>query len=150
MHLRSSEDLEWQNVKKAVKQRDHSCRCCMCMTAAEKQKQSKYATMLQPTDCAHSAYATFSTHPDTRYNPDHIFLLCRSCHSSIDSHHSPVDGSLIKGGMNEEWYWWWRIKCCKNEEYDASKDYKQMYLDGQDYNKASQFNSIDDFVKAFL
>lgn len=149
MHLRSSEDAEWQNVKKAVKARDYACRCCSCMTASEKQEQAKHApkNMLVPSDCAHSAFATFSTHPETRYNPEHIFLLCRYCHSNIDSHHSPVDGSTIKNGMNEEWYWWWRIRSCKNEAFDKSKDYEQLY---KDVKPVKDYDTINDFLSKFL
>ncbi len=130
MHLRSAEDSRWQEVKRIVKERDNmTCRCCRCMTIKERaiKLENSNPAMLKPTDCAHSAAATFSTHPETRYDPDHIFFLCRSCHSNIDSHHSPVDGSVIQYGLNEEYYWWYRIKSGSTESFNTEIDYESKY-----------------------
>lgn len=128
MHRRSSDDAEWQKLKKECKERDGGeCRCCNILLPwewKERQQQNDFrANMTLPTDVAHCE--PVSLHLDKAYDINNVFFLCRWCHSHIDNFYSPVDGHQLD--VNEHWYWWTRIRYRKTFAYDKDIDYEDLY-----------------------
>lgn len=62
INSRSSNDLQWQEVKKKVRERDHyECRLCNCLTASEFTQSKKHIHLsFEPTDCAHVEAKSFN------------------------------------------------------------------------------------------
>ena len=107
---RSSEDIEWQELKSACRLRDHGlCRCCNILTPeerAERNKRQLPSYLFTPNDVAH--IEAVGGHVEKTYDLDNVVLLCRSCHSSLDSYESPVTGKSISSEEHDAW--WDRIK----------------------------------------
>lgn len=106
---RSSEDEQWQKVKKEVLERDGCfCRCCRIMTPSElgiRNKLNLPSYLFQILDPAH--YHSVGGHVEETYDIDNLFILCRPCHDALDSYRSPVTGKMISKEEHEEW--WQRI-----------------------------------------
>lgn len=113
---RSSEDEQWQKVKKEVLERDGCfCRCCRIMTPSElgiRNKLNLPSYLFQILDPAH--YHSVGGHVEETYDIDNLFILCRPCHDALDSYRSPVTGKMISKEEHEEW--WQRIINYKKAE----------------------------------
>lgn len=102
---RGVDDEKWQALKKKIRARDKSCRCCAILTPTEmvKFEMSKpYGPWLSILDCAHRH--PVSTHLDEAYNEDNVFLLCRAHHHRIDDFHDPVTDKPIDEAEHEKWW----------------------------------------------
>ena len=127
MHRRSSEDKEWQKTKEAVDKRDHrECRWKAILTTSEVAKLKllyPMPSMLQQIDHAHvlpvGNYVTLT------YDIDNVYCLCRWAHNHIDNLINPLTNLSMT--QNEQWYWWWRIRYKKTDEYDSTKNYEELY-----------------------
>lgn len=112
---RSSEDEQWQDLKKACRLRDHgACRCCSILTPeeiAERNKEHLPDYLLTPCDVAH--IEAVGGHVEKTYDLDNVVFLCRACHTRLDSYSSPVTGKPISREEHDEW--WKRIKGEKEE-----------------------------------
>ena len=122
---RSSEDEQWQKVKKEVLERDGCfCRCCRIMTPSElgiRNKLNLPSYLFQILDPAH--YHSVGGHVEETYDIDNLFILCRPCHDALDSYRSPVTGKMISKEEHEEW--WRRIinyKKAKSSNVDEILD----------------------------
>lgn len=134
---RSSEDEQWQSVKKDILERDGCfCRCCRIMTPAElgiRNKLNLPNYLFQILDPAH--YHSVGGHIEETYDIDNLYTLCRSCHDALDSYRSPVNGKSISREEHEQW--WQRIisykkpedksiddildECLKSEKFDPNR-----------------------------
>jgi len=106
---RSSEDEQWQSIKKEVLERDGCfCRCCRIMTPSElgiRNKLNLPNYLFQILDPAH--YHSVGGHVEETYDIDNLYTLCRPCHDALDSYRSPVTGKMISREEHEKW--WQRI-----------------------------------------
>lgn len=134
INSRSSNDLQWQEVKKKVRERDnYECRLCNCLTASEFIQSKKHIHLsFEPTDCAHVEAVGYD--PAEIYNIDNIMFLCRAHHSCLDNLIHPITGNHMSD--NERWYFWWRAKNRSTKPYDSSIDYHDYYY--QEYKKAEE------------
>ena len=107
---RSKEDILWQETKKKCWERDRGiCRCCAILTPEEmgiRQKTFIPSNFLVPSDVAH--IEAVGAHVEKTYDLDNVVLLCRSCHTRLDTFQSPVTGKSIS--TEEHTAWWDRIK----------------------------------------
>lgn len=123
---RGVDDKEWQDLKKRVRARDKTCRCCAVLTPTEAEifKQSKpYIPWTHILDCAHRH--PVSTHLDEAYDDSNVFLLCREHHHRIDDFHDPVTNKPIDEEEHERW--WDRISAEKSRS-NISLNAEELWL----------------------
>ena len=116
---RSSSDPEWAELKRKVDARDK--RCCQfekCLSAKEFYMLKK-GTPLN-VDRAHIFSAAHF--PDLIYEPKNVITLKRYIHRRMDDYESPLNGRPL--GVNEHFYWWYRILMKRPIEYDSNTDYE--------------------------
>jgi hypothetical protein len=127
MNKRSKDDIEWQALKKRIKERDKNmCRGLRCMSTGEyKEFLNSHPAGLAPLDPAH--ILEVSTDGDLCYVDKNILTLCRGFHTRIDSLQDPITGNSCS--LNRRFYWLWR--CIKSEiiHYDEDTDYQQLCRD---------------------
>ena len=126
INSRSSNDIEWQNLKKACKQRDNcECQLCNCLTASEYNQTKKIypRSLLQPSDVAHIEAVGYS--PTTMYNLDNVLFLCRAHHTSLDNLIDPMTGLHMTD--NKRWYWWFRSKYKTTKSFDDTIDWHDYF-----------------------
>ena len=125
INSRSSNDIRWQETKKAVRERDHYiCQLCSCLTAGEyKASRTVLKLSFEPTDCAHVEAVGYD--PANTYNIQNIRFLCRAHHKALDDLIHPITGEQMSD--NERWYFWWRIKNQSTRPYDPSIGYHEYY-----------------------
>ena len=130
---RSSEDIAWQELKDACRERDGGlCRCCMILTPEEmgiRRKLGLPEYLFTPCDVAH--IESVGMHVEKTYDLDNVVYLCRACHDFLDSYKSPITGKPISKEEHE--IWWSRIlkkklnqEPIKNNESSGSLE---SYLD---------------------
>lgn len=148
-HRRSASDLDWQETKRKVRERD-KCRCRLCQVLTTPEYKESWDNcdvkgLFKPTDCAHVDAVSIA--PSEVYNIDNIFFLCRRHHSSIDNLINPVTNTHMS--PEERWYWWWRIKMRRTDKYDENIDYEEWYRTGYvpESQKREQKNrSLEDIL----
>jgi len=112
MHKRGSDDLQWQELKKIVTERDVQCKLIAILTAKEflilQKNGGKYINRCDP---AH----VFGVGPFPKlcYDVDNVYLINHYSHSRLDNMCSPIDGSPM---TKEEKRTWW-IKIIGREKY---------------------------------
>lgn len=149
IHRRSNNDLQWQETKRKVKERDHGlCRLCQVLTPGEYKESwnnCEAKNLFQPTDCAHVDAVSIA--PSEIYNTENIFFLCRRHHSSIDNLIDPITNCHMS--QHKRWYYWWRIKVGSTDEYDESIDYESRYRSGFVEKKQTinnKYRSLDEIL----
>lgn len=77
INSRSSNDVAWQNLKKACRERDkYECRLCNCLTALEYKKSKdvcKSPSMMIPSDVAHVEAVGYA--PTMTYQLSNVFFF---------------------------------------------------------------------------
>ena len=138
---RSSEDEQWQSVKKEVLERDGCfCRCCRIMTPTElgiRNKLNLPNYLFQILDPAH--YHSVGGHIEETYDKDNLYTLCRPCHDALDSYRSPVNGKSISKGEHEQW--WQRIMSYKKQEDKSIEDILDEGLKSEKFDPNKWFDS---------
>lgn len=117
---RTSADPEWKKCKEEVRKRDHG-RCVFqeCLSV-----QEAYQLKVDgPTACDAAHIFSASQEPSQIYNPKNVVTLQRFIHRRMDSYKNPVTGADLDG-INEHYYWWWRIFKKTVATYDPDFDYK--------------------------
>lgn len=104
---RTSEDIEWQNVKEEVRKRDGGmCVLCRILTKAEyRQFLRSRPVYIDVIDPAH--HESVSGHIEGTYDKDNIYSLCRAMHQRMDNFENPVTGKPMS--VEEHDNWWDRI-----------------------------------------
>jgi hypothetical protein len=66
-----------------------------------------------------------ASYPKLIYNVNNIVSLHRYIHQRMDEYRNPLTGEQISD-MNFHFYWWWRIKNAKVEDYTSDLDYEDL------------------------
>lgn len=125
INSRSSNDLQWQETKKKVRERDnYTCQLCNCLTGAEYILSRKNIKLsFEPTDCAHIEAVGYD--PKEIYNTENILFLCRAHHSCLDNLIDPFTGGPMDD--NKRWWLWWRAKNKSTREYDPEINWHEKF-----------------------
>lgn len=141
MHRRSKDDMQWQQVKAKVDIRDsRQCRFLSILLPAEAEELKKLNPplwMLQQIDHAH--VKPVGNYLENAYDIDNVYCLCRWAHTHIDNLINPLTNNNME--INEQWYWWVRIRFKKAFQYDCKIDYQQLY-DNLEKNQNKEQNII--------
>ena len=124
VNRRSSNDKEWQELKKFVDQRDkHRCRMQFCMSIKEAH-QMKIPEGIDVKNLDHAHIFSAGAEPSLIYNKKNVVLLSRGFHRRMDNYLDPVTGEPID--LAHHYYWWYRIYHKSTEPYNPEKDYRSL------------------------
>ena len=105
---RSSEDLDWQEVKKQCRLRDKNmCVCCRCLTPGEYALFMRSGPVgLNNLQVAH--IEPVGSHYEKTYDINNVILLCAEHHQRIDGMRDLITNKKMKSSDHDAW--WDRLK----------------------------------------
>lgn len=122
INRRSSNDLQWTELRERLKKRDKICRVMKCLTISEAKQCEKIQGFIKRLDCAHMFAA--SQFPEIIYNEKNVYRISHTFHSRLDSYQCPITQNDLD--INSTFWWWWRIINSSTEKYNSDIDYKSL------------------------